>query len=125
MTSSKPRQLTREELECLKRFAVFEISLEDLRRCLRGVFEFHFNWESGIRTSEDRFLVPKPGIPITRRHIENALDKKRLGLITEQQLVEWATVILHNHAYELDPKDEDLIAGWLNDISFDLNPSPD
>lgn len=122
--SSKPRELTQDELDCLKRFAVFEVSLEELRDCLKDVFELTIDWECGVRTSEDRFRVPEPGIPITKKHVENALQKKRQGSITERQLVEWATVILHNQAYELEAKDEDLIAEWLNNISFELGPPP-
>lgn len=38
---------------------------------------------------------------------------------------ERATMLLMNHAYEFDDKDEDFIAQWLNDISFDLHPFPD
>jgi hypothetical protein len=67
--------------------------------------------------------VPEPGILITREHIQNALERKRFGLITESDLVLWATVLLMNDAYALDPADEDLIADWLNDISFNLGAS--
>jgi hypothetical protein len=35
--------------------------------------------------------------------------------------VYWATILLVNDAYVLDPGDEDLIADWLNDISFNLD----
>jgi hypothetical protein len=42
-------------------------------------------------------------------------------LITERDLVEWATFLLLNDAYVLDPGDEDLIAEWLNDISLNLD----
>jgi hypothetical protein len=46
--------------------------------------------------------------------------------MTESDLVYWATMILLNDAYEIDPEDEDFIADWLNDISYNLdltNPS--
>lgn len=32
-------------------------------------------------------------------------------------------MILLNDAYEIDPKDQDFVAEWLNDISYNLNPS--
>jgi len=66
--------------------------------------------------------MPEPGIVITRAHIANALEQKRLGMISERDLVYWATILLVNDAYVLDPGDEDLIADWLNDISFNLDP---
>jgi len=30
-------------------------------------------------------------------------------------------MLLLNDAYELDPNDEDFLADWLNDISFNLD----
>jgi len=60
---------------------------------------------------------------VTRAHISNALELKRLGLISERDLVHWATILLLNDAYVLDPGDEDLIAEWLNDISLNLDGS--
>jgi hypothetical protein len=58
---------------------------------------------------------------ISREHIAHALEQKRLGRITERDLVHWATILLLNDAYVLDPGDEDLIAEWLNDISVNLD----
>lgn len=124
MTASSIRHLTQDELKCLEQFAIFEISLDQLRSCLRNVVKFNFDAEAhgGKRWMENNFIAPEPGVPITRWHLENALTKKRNGDITDEQLIEWATMLLMNHAYEFDQKDEDFIADWLNDISFDLRP---
>ena len=65
--------------------------------------------------------MPEPGIIINREHISNALERKRFGLITERDLVHWATIILLNDAYVFDPGDEDLISEWLNDMSLNLD----
>ncbi|MGD0910414.1 MAG: hypothetical protein ABR928_00885 [Terracidiphilus sp.] len=120
--------LTAEQLEMLRRFALFEASLDELRTALAGVFEIEF--EPRQETADDwmqkrratgNFRVPEPGILITREHITNALERKRFELITERDLVVWATVLLLNDAYALDPGDEDLIAEWLNDISVNLD----
>lgn len=117
-------------MEILRKFALFEAGAEEMRRSLAGAFEFDF--EPRRRSAEasplpraaaTHFRVPEPGIVITREHIENALERKRFGLITERDLVVWATVLLMNDAYALDPTDEDLIADWLNDISFNLDAS--
>ncbi len=117
-------------MEVLRKFALFEAGLEEMRRALAGVFEFNFEAKERIaggyspaRTASTYFRVPEPGILITRKHIENALERKRFGLITERDLVIWATVLLMNDAYALDPADEDLIAEWLNDISLNLDAS--
>jgi hypothetical protein len=113
--------LTEEQLEVLRRFASLDASLEDVRRSLAGVFEF--NLEPEVRTSSSHFRVPEPGVLITRDTISRALEHKRLGLMSERDLVYWATMILLNDAYEIDPTDEDFVADWLNDISYNLDPT--
>jgi len=69
------------------------------------------------------FVLPEPGVLITKQHIENALNRKRLDIVNERELVLWATMIPLNDAYEIDSADEDLIAEWLNEISFELDPA--
>jgi len=120
--------LTADQLEMMRRFALFEASLQEMLSALKGVFAFDFkpNIPPGyslFRAAETHFRVPEPGIVITREHIVNALERKRFELITERDLVVWATVLLLNDAYVWDPADEDLIAEWLNDISFNLGTS--
>jgi hypothetical protein len=120
--------LTEQQIEVLRRFASFDIGVEELRRSLTGLFDFQLEANQrnaeGLfqrRTSTARFRLPEPGIVITRQHIADALERKRFDLITERDLVEWATILLLNDAYVLDPADEDLIADWLNDISLHLD----
>ena len=113
--------LTQHQQEVLRRFAWFEADLEELRAAMAGIFEF--NLTRGQRAARTWFKMPEPAIAITRRHLENALSRKREGHITERDLVDWATLLLLNDAYVLDPGDEDLIAEWLNDISLHLDAS--
>ena len=101
-----------------------------MQRSLTGIFEFTVDPKRKTsegyaqrRTATGNFRLPEPGILVTRGHIENALERKRFGLITERDLVIWATVLLLNDAYVWDPADEDLIADWLNDISVNLDAS--
>jgi hypothetical protein len=122
--------LTPQQMEVLRRFALFEAGIEEVRSSLAGTFEINFEPEQQAATglSERRavtshFRIPEPGIVITREHIANALERKRFGLISERDLVVWATVLLLNDAYVWDPADEDLIADWLNDISLNLDAS--
>jgi hypothetical protein len=122
--------LTHQQMEVLRRFALFEASAEELARTLAGVFELNLVARETLavgsapaRTASTQFRVPEPGIVITREHIQNALERRRFGLVSERDLVVWATVLLMNDAYALDPGDEDLIAEWLNDISLNLDAS--
>lgn len=112
-------ELTIEQMAVLSRFARFEVGLDEVRRALTGVFEFNLAPE--LRTASTHFRVPEPGIAITRDHISRALEQRRLGLISEKELAQWATMLLLNDAYVPDPNDEDFVADWLNDISFNLD----
>lgn len=113
--------LTEHQQEVLRRFAWLKASVEEVRSAMTGVFEFDL--QRGQRAARTFFRMPEPAIAITRAHISNALEQKRLGQIHERDLVHWATLLLLNDAYVLDPGDEDLIAEWLNDISLLLDPS--
>ncbi len=120
--------LTPTQMDALRLFAQLDIDEEELHRRLAGVFAVHFEpmqtaaaGRHQQRTVNGSFRMPEPGIVITRDHISNALEQKRFGLITERDLVHWATILLLNDAYVLDPGDEDLIADWLNDISLNLD----
>jgi hypothetical protein len=110
--------LTAEQLDVLRRFALLEVALDEMRISLAGVFEFDFASEP--KTATGHFRIPEPGIAITREHISNALERRRFELISERDLANWATILLMNDAYVFDPGDEDLIADWLNDISLHL-----
>jgi hypothetical protein len=111
--------LTPEQLQVLRRFASLEVGIDEIRRSLAGIFEFDLEPER--RSASVYFRVPEPGISITRDHISKALEQKRLGLISERELVYWATMLLLNDAYVPDPNDEDFVAEWLNDISYSLD----
>jgi len=127
---SRLRPLTEKQLDVLRRFAAFEAGIDELHRALAGVFSIRIETVQGSRRPDPsqpivtcNFSIPEPGILITRAHIEKALTEKREGRITERDLVHWATMLLHNDAYVLDPGDEDIIAEWLNDMSLNLDAS--
>jgi len=122
--------LSEEQMDVLRRYALLEVGLHEMLGSLAGAFDINFegNRENESpstqrRSANNRFPIPEPGIVITREHISNALERKRFELISERDLVYWATVLLLNDAYVFDPGDEDLIAEWLNDISFNLDAS--
>lgn len=124
------RPLSDEQMEVLRRYALLEVGLHEMLGSLAGAFDIDFednreNESPGTqrRSANNRFPIPEPGIVITREHISNALERKRFELVSERDLVHWATVLLLNDAYVFDPGDEDLIAEWLNDISFNLDAS--
>jgi hypothetical protein len=65
--------------------------------------------------------VPEPGALVTRKHISEALEKGRERVISQRELIDWATMLLLNDAFQLDPTDEDLIAESLHRISSDFD----
>ncbi|MGB6193759.1 MAG: hypothetical protein WBF42_14925 [Terracidiphilus sp.] len=107
--------LTPSQIEVLRRYALFEAGIGEVREALSGIYELDLRHDS--RAASGSFRVPEPGIVITREHIANALERRRFDLVSERDLAEWASILLSNDAYILDPGDEDLIADWLNDIS--------
>ena len=129
MTQEPEQQpLSDEQMEALRRYALFEVGRDEMLRAMAGAFDISFDLKEQVgsggtqrRSANNRFPIPEPGIVITREHISNALEHKRFGLISERDLVYWATILLLNDAYVFDPGDEDLIAEWLNDISFNLD----
>ena len=130
MHEPEQRPLSDEQMEALRRYALLEVGLHEMLQSLAGAFDVDFEGnrenESATtqrRSANNRFPIPEPGIVITREHISNALERKRFGLVSERHLVYWATVLLLNDAYVFDTGDEDLIAEWLNDISFNLDAS--
>ena len=68
------------------------------------------------------FPPPKPGIRVTRQHLEAALQRRRDRRISEHELVEWATMLFLNQAYFWEGEDGELIFEWLKNISFDFKP---
>jgi hypothetical protein len=115
------RGLTPDQFEALRRFLAFEASTVDIRHRLAGVFEFDLDPER--RTASSHFLVPEPGIIVTGDHIARALEREQRGDITQQELIDWATMLLLNDAYQPDPREEDYVAEWLNRISYEFDPS--
>jgi hypothetical protein len=123
-------QLSQEQMDVLRRYALFEVGMDEMLRIMNGAFDISFDLKEQAgtgatqrRSANNRFPIPEPGIVITREHLSNALERKRFELISERDLVYWATILLLNDAYVFDPGDEDLIAEWLNDISFNLDAS--
>jgi hypothetical protein len=111
--------LTDGQLRSLELFAWLDISISQLLNDCRNVMGFEFGPVE--RRFSGRFQLPQPGVLITKQHVENALKRRHLRIVSERDLVLWATMILLNDAYEIDPSDEDLIAEWLNDLSFELD----
>src|SRR5579883_3000766 len=107
----------------LEEFADLEISLEELRRRLAGVVEFDFREHE--RRLDSYYGTPVPGVRIEMRHIRAAMERQGRGEISTEELADWATMLLMNHAYDWEGPEEDEIAGWLNDMSgLTLKPKP-
>ena len=114
-------ELSSDQLAVLHRFLVFRAGTADIRGSLSGLFEFELDPER--RTASSYFQLPEPGILVTRDHIANALERERQGDISQRELIDWATMLLLNDAYQPDPNDEEFVAEWLNRISYDLDPT--
>lgn len=118
VNSPSRRSLTKEETEALEQFARLDISLGQLGQRLAGVMRFEF--EPDYKRLEPNFNPPDPPIRIEKWHLNNALDKKRRGEVTQQQLADWASMLQLNEAYDWSGEDEDEIAEWLWVLADDI-----
>jgi hypothetical protein len=116
--SSESRRLNAAEVQALGDYADMKVTFEQMRFALRDAMSIEVDGPK--RSLVFFFDNSKPEVVITRRHIERALDMRRARLITEQELSEWASMLLLNDAYDFEAKDEELIVGWLNDLSYGL-----
>jgi hypothetical protein len=114
--NSELPSLSPEQIDFLQRFVLLEKRMEDIREVLEGVFDFDFNGLA--RMAIVGFRVPEPGVLVTRAPIRNAVEKRKLGQLSRQELIFWATMLLLNDAFEPDPHDDYFVATWLNDVSF-------
>jgi len=110
------RDITDEEREALHRFLRLEILLEELLPALHGMVEIEFLPTQ--RRSTSLFNLVEPPLQVVKAHIENALEKRRSGKISERDIVRWSTFILLDDAYVWEGPDEDEIGDALNDLSF-------
>jgi hypothetical protein len=108
--------LTPDQHKALEQFVALKLTLGELRQRLRGAVEIDF--EGDRREVTEHFEIPNLGIRVEKRHIENALDEKRRGQLTEKELSDWAAVLVMIHAYDWQGNQEDEIAGWLHDLSY-------
>jgi hypothetical protein len=110
------RHLTAEEREFLAKFARLEVSMEQLCEHLHGMLEVNFGPTE--RRLISYFLLPEPGVRVTKDDIRCVLDKQWKGEISERELSEWASMLMLNEAYDWSGPDEDEIADTLNELSM-------
>ena len=105
------------ERDALEKFLRLEIGSNELRERLARVARITVTGTE--RKIEPLFRLLQPGIPVGRSHIENALNRRRSGHITESELSEWAAILLLlSDAYEFDPSHGGEVADWINDLSW-------
>jgi hypothetical protein len=92
------------------------ISIQELGRRLRGAVDLDFDGEHRVLT--EHFEIPHQGVRVKKTDIENALEKRRRGEITEKELSDWAAALVMIHAYNWQGNDENEISDWLNDLSY-------
>ncbi|HTU49754.1 MAG TPA: hypothetical protein VMF56_04120 [Acidobacteriaceae bacterium] len=82
---------------------------------LGGMLKLEFGSEK--RTLTSYFLVSEPGIRIEKEHIRRAMEKRRTGEISDDELYRWAIMVLLNDAYLWEGLDEDEIVDALHNLA--------
>jgi hypothetical protein len=110
----------RSVLKSLERFAQYDLTLSELSaRLSRG------RRATTAKTALPYFglgaACPARAVEVSRRHLEAALAKTRMGELSARDLVNWATMILINDVFFWSGEDADLIGQWICEISLDLD----
>jgi hypothetical protein len=111
-----------EALALVERYAACELSLSDLRQPLGQILGSRFRQNEKLRWISLSSVGTEPSVRITRWHLENALSKRRCKLVSDQDLIDWASTVISNSIYFWDGKDRDLISEWINHLTLDFSP---
>src|SRR5579863_8961649 len=109
MKRTKPRQGRREILES---FASGELSLESLHEELSEIMGRPIRKNPMMRHFGLNGIVPERSIQITRANVDNVLRKRRSKQISDQDLVDWGTMIIINDVFYWNWKDS-LLSEWI------------
>lgn len=108
-----------DQLAALEQFAWGKLPLEQMQAVLSKRLGSPIRQNEKIRAFSLKSICPFSRIHITRAHLESVLAKRRRKEITDQDLVDWATMLMINDAYFWDA-DDDILAGWINHFHLDL-----
>lgn len=107
-------------LSALTKFAACDLSVDSLRETIRDVTGT-YPTDRWLNLHE---LCEEPRIRIRRANVGRALEMRRTNVITENELIAWATTLLTNSAFYWDGEDARTISEWIAGISLDLVPWP-
>ena len=111
-----PKKLEDRHIDACQQFLMMSLDCDELIARLEGMFTLDFG--DSRRLAHCSFLVPEPGVQVRRIHILRAVEMCQQGVVTVQNLMQWATVLLLNEAFEFEVEDSEWIADVLNDLSF-------
>ena len=105
----------------LEQFASGEISLAEMHAALSEISGSLLRENESMRWFSLFQVAPEQCVYITRSHLERMLDRRRSGRISDQELIDWATMITVNDAFYWDWQDE-VLAEWINRLTLDFMP---
>lgn len=111
-----------EALGWIESYARCELSLEELCRNVRDAVGERFIHNPKMRLVNLNQICSQRAVRITAQHVEILFAKRQRGEITERQMVDWANMVTINDAYFWEPADADIVATWVNFLSFELKP---
>jgi len=114
-------ELHPDDIVVLERFALFELSIQELRQKVHEKLGSRFRDNKKMPWFGLNSFCPEPTVRITPQHVENLLAKRRRREISEVQLRDWATMIQINDCYYWE-RGDDVVAEWVCRLSMDLIP---
>lgn len=117
---NEPVNLSPRYSPVLERFAYGEVSLDGMHSALSAMFGTPLRQSQTMRWFPLGSIAPEGCILITRGHLECVLARRRQRHISEQGLIDWATMILINEAFSWDSNDK-VLTEWINNLTLDFS----
>jgi hypothetical protein len=111
-------------LSSFEDFASCDLSLSALHERVRDALGSAFRHNPNFAWVDLNQVCAEPSVRITPKHVQRALEKRRQDRISDQQLIDWATMILINHVFYWEPEHAQTVAGWVNALCLDFRPQP-
>src|SRR5690242_7616204 len=111
--------LNKAERKILEAFRDGETTLEQLRSTLSHRVSFEFAPSKMCTRAIEKHTDPAtPGIPVERKHIVAAYRRWKSGQISDNDLSDWAAMLVMNDDFDISEVEQELIAEWLNNVAM-------
>jgi hypothetical protein len=110
-----------DQLAVIEQFAWGEVSLEAMQATLTEMVGSPMRRNKKMRPFGLNQICPEPRIKITREHLDAVLRKRRSKQMSDQDLIDWSTMITINDVFYWD-RNDDVLAESISHFHLDFFP---